>query len=87
MPVSANFDTKNKELTIKGFVDLHQMEAEDSGGDTDDMWVSLLAMGFNHTLLMEQVRDNALIKQKILKNFHSSVVNGPFLFLNLSERL
>jgi hypothetical protein len=31
--VKDNFAMKDGELTLKGFLELHQMEAEDNGGD------------------------------------------------------
>lgn len=45
--VQSNFDVEADELTLSGFLALHQLEAEDNGGDTDDLWVSLEAMGYN----------------------------------------
>ena len=47
--VQHNFDVKDGELTLSGFVGLHQLEAEDNGGDSQDLWVSLEAMGYNHS--------------------------------------
>lgn len=45
--VQSNFDVDNDELTLDGFLALHQLEAEDNGGDSEDLWVSLEAMGYN----------------------------------------
>lgn len=45
--VQSNFAVHNNELTPEGFLDLHQLEAEDSGGAEDDLWLSLQAMGYN----------------------------------------
>lgn len=45
--VQSNFDVENGELTLNGFLALHQLEAEDNGGDSEDLWVSLEAMGYN----------------------------------------
>ena len=45
--VQSNFSVHNNELTPEGFLDLHQLEAEDSGGAEDDLWLSLQAMGYN----------------------------------------
>ncbi|XP_066973095.1 EF-hand calcium-binding domain-containing protein 7-like [Macrobrachium rosenbergii] len=42
-----NFDVDDGELTFNGFMALHQLEAEDNNGDSDDLWVSLEAMGYN----------------------------------------
>uniref|UniRef100_A0A2P2HX68 EF-hand calcium-binding domain-containing protein 7-like n=1 Tax=Hirondellea gigas TaxID=1518452 RepID=A0A2P2HX68_9CRUS len=47
--VQSNFTVHNNELTPEGFLDLHQLEAEDSGGAEDDLWLSLQAMGYNHS--------------------------------------
>ncbi|KAK4294144.1 hypothetical protein Pmani_033212 [Petrolisthes manimaculis] len=45
--VQSNFEVQDGELTLGGFLALHQLEAEDNGGDSDDLWVSLEAMGYN----------------------------------------
>lgn len=45
--VQSNFDVEEDELTLNGFLALHQLEAEDNGGDSEDLWVSLEAMGYN----------------------------------------
>lgn len=45
--VQNNFDVEDGELTLSGFLALHQLEAEDNGGDSEDLWVSLEAMGYN----------------------------------------
>ncbi|XP_042232594.1 EF-hand calcium-binding domain-containing protein 7-like [Homarus americanus] len=45
--VQNNFDVLDGELTLNGFLALHQLEAEDNGGDSEDLWVSLEAMGYN----------------------------------------
>ncbi|VDP05385.1 unnamed protein product [Soboliphyme baturini] len=50
-----SFSSKNHELTLKGFLDLTQMEAEDSAGDTADMWTSLEAMGCNKSLEFDRI--------------------------------
>ena len=47
---------RDDELTIRGFVGLHAMEAADGDGDTDDLWLSLHAAGYNDALQMDQVR-------------------------------
>ena len=45
--VLSNFAIHNNELTAEGFLDLHQLEAEDSGGIEDDLWLSMQAMGYS----------------------------------------
>lgn len=45
--VQSNFSVHKNELTPDGFLDLHQLEAEDSGGAEEDLWLSLQAMGYN----------------------------------------
>lgn len=52
--VQANFDVEAGELTLAGFLALHQLEAEDNGGDSEDLWVSLDAMGYNHAGRQDQ---------------------------------
>lgn len=42
-----NFDVENGEVTLKGFLSLHQLEAEDNGPDSEDLWLSLETMGYN----------------------------------------
>ena len=31
------------------------MEAEDSNGEVDDLWITLSSMGFNKALIMDEV--------------------------------
>ncbi|XP_045116894.1 EF-hand calcium-binding domain-containing protein 7-like [Portunus trituberculatus] len=52
--VQANFDVQDGELTLNGFLALHQLEAEDNGGDSEDLWVSLDAMGYNRAGRQDQ---------------------------------
>lgn len=47
-----NFDTKKNELTRQGFLELNLMEANDREGDPSDLWLTLEAMGYNHSLEM-----------------------------------
>lgn len=47
-----NFDTKKNELTRQGFLELNLMEANDREGDPRDLWLTLEAMGYNHSLEM-----------------------------------
>ncbi|XP_044156659.1 EF-hand calcium-binding domain-containing protein 7 isoform X2 [Bufo gargarizans] len=49
-----NFETKNNELTRKGFMDLNLMEANDREGDPSDLWVTLQSMGYNKALEMTE---------------------------------
>ena len=53
--LTENVELKNDELTLKGFLDLNQLEAEDSGNDTEDLWANLTGMGFNKALQMDEV--------------------------------
>lgn len=55
LEILGNFENKDDQLTMKGFIQLHQLEAEDAGGDTDDMWLSLKAVGFNEQLILDEV--------------------------------
>ena len=43
--VEENFPLKNGELTLDGFLTLHQMEAEDNDGDPNELKVTVQAMG------------------------------------------
>ncbi|XP_071421333.1 EF-hand calcium-binding domain-containing protein 7 [Pithys albifrons albifrons] len=45
-----NFEMKRNELTRQGFLDLTLMEATDPEGDPRDLWVTLLALGYNKAL-------------------------------------
>ena len=49
-----NFSLKNGELTLEGFLQLHQMEAEDNGGDSAELWITLNAMGYNARLQQDE---------------------------------
>lgn len=49
--VGANFETSpSGELTEAGFLRLHQLEAEDSASEPDELWLSLTALGFGPDL-------------------------------------
>ncbi|KAK2156234.1 hypothetical protein LSH36_218g03056 [Paralvinella palmiformis] len=52
--VESTMDLKNGEITRQGFVKLNQMEAEDNEGDTEELWVTLMSMGFNKTLKLDE---------------------------------
>ena len=43
--VVENFPLKDGELTLDGFLTLHQMEAEDNNGDDSELRVTLQTMG------------------------------------------
>ena len=45
--VLTNFSCLNEELTPEGFLELHRLEAEDSGGIEEDLWLTIKAMGYN----------------------------------------
>lgn len=49
-----NFEMKDDEITLKGFLDLNMMEAQDSDGDPNDLWVTLESMGYNKALELDQ---------------------------------
>lgn len=49
-----NFEMKDDEITLKGFLDLNLMEAQDADGDPDDLWATLVSMGYNHALELDQ---------------------------------
>lgn len=51
-----NIELERGEITKTGFIHLNQMEAEDNDGDTDDLWVTLTSMGFNKSLVLNQVQ-------------------------------
>lgn len=42
-------------LTLEGFMRLNEMEAEDADNDPDDVWVTLLAFGYNRSLKQDEV--------------------------------
>ncbi|KAL7631376.1 UNVERIFIED_CONTAM: hypothetical protein RMT77_010041 [Armadillidium vulgare] len=45
--VLKNFEVKDGEVTLSAFLSLHQLEAEDNGGDVEDIWLSLETVGYN----------------------------------------
>ncbi|NXE95408.1 EFCB7 protein, partial [Menura novaehollandiae] len=49
-----NFEMKRNELTRQGFMDLNLMEANDREGDPQDLWVTLLSLGYNKALEMTE---------------------------------
>ncbi|XP_020624882.1 EF-hand calcium-binding domain-containing protein 7-like isoform X1 [Orbicella faveolata] len=49
-----NFEVKDDEITLKGFLDLNMMEAQDADGDPNDLWLTLENMGFNKALELDQ---------------------------------
>ena len=51
-----NFEmTEEDELTLKGFIDLHIMTAEDPEGGEAELWVVMTALGYSHQLQLAQV--------------------------------
>jgi len=53
--VEQNFPlTSNNELTLDGFLTLHQMEAEDNQGDPRELRVTVQAMGYNRSLVQDE---------------------------------
>ncbi|XP_046844495.1 EF-hand calcium-binding domain-containing protein 7-like [Xenia sp. Carnegie-2017] len=51
-----NFHTKNdRDITLKGFLDLNLMEARDAEGDSNDLWITFKSMGYNRALEPDQV--------------------------------
>jgi hypothetical protein len=53
--ISERLERSNGEITQNGFLELNDLEAEDSNGDEDDMWVTLESLGFNKELVMDEV--------------------------------
>ncbi|XP_060589244.1 EF-hand calcium-binding domain-containing protein 7-like isoform X14 [Ruditapes philippinarum] len=45
---------ENGEITKQGFIELNEMEAEDSQGDVEDLWITLTSMGMNKALIMDE---------------------------------
>lgn len=52
--VEQNFPLRNNELTLDGFLTLHQMEAEDNEGDPRELRVTVQAMGYNRALVQDE---------------------------------
>ena len=53
--LTANFDvTTEKEITLKGFLALHEMTASDEGGE-EELWQVVKALGYNGQLQLHQV--------------------------------
>ena len=52
--VEQNFPLHNNELTLDGFLTLHQMEAEDNNGDDSELRVTVDAMGYSPSLSQDQ---------------------------------
>lgn len=51
-----NFEmTDDDEITLKGFLDLHVMTAEDEEGGEGEIWEILDAMGYSKQLRLDQV--------------------------------
>ncbi|XP_061175415.1 EF-hand calcium-binding domain-containing protein 7-like [Saccostrea echinata] len=52
--VEERLELENGEITKNGFLQLNDLEAEDSNGDEDDMWVTLESLGINKELVMDE---------------------------------
>ena len=52
--VEENFPLLEGELTLEGFLTLHQMEAEDNDGDDRELRVTVDAMGYSPGLCQDQ---------------------------------
>lgn len=52
--VEENVQMEGDELTLEGFLELHQMEADDSDGDTEDLWITLATMGYSKSLELDE---------------------------------
>ncbi|XP_071130860.1 EF-hand calcium-binding domain-containing protein 7-like isoform X1 [Mytilus edulis] len=52
--VEDRIDLEDGEITKAGFLQLNELEAEDSEGDTEDLWTTLVSMGYNKQLVMDQ---------------------------------
>ena len=52
--VVENFPLKHGELTLDGFLTLHQMEAEDNAGDETELRVTLETMGYSDSLIQDE---------------------------------
>lgn len=60
-----NFEMEDDEITLKGFLDLNMMEAQDADGDPNDLWLTLENMGYNKALELDQVNYYYLQQLKI----------------------
>lgn len=52
--VEDRIDLEDGEITKAGFLQLNELEAEDSEGDSEDLWTTLTSMGYNKQLVMDQ---------------------------------
>ena len=51
----ANFDvTNDEEITLKGFIALHEMTAADEEGGEEEIWQVMKALGYNKQLQLSQ---------------------------------
>ena len=51
-----NFDhSEDRELTLKGFLDLHEITANDEEGGEAELWTIMEAMGYNRQLKLNKV--------------------------------
>ncbi len=52
----ANFDvTDEEEITLKGFLTLHEMAAEDKEGGEEELWHVARGLGYDTRLQLNQV--------------------------------
>ncbi|KRX60278.1 EF-hand calcium-binding domain-containing protein 7 [Trichinella sp. T9] len=61
--IQEHFELENEELTLRDFLELHEMEAEDCKSDTTDMWLSLESMGCNYKLELDEIVAFGIPKQ------------------------
>ena len=54
--------TEDNELTLKGFLDLHEMTANDKDGGECELWDILSTMGYNSQLQLDQVMLSSVSK-------------------------
>ena len=55
--VTENVELEGGKLTLDGFLKLNQMEAEDTEGDPEELWVTLSSWGYNKELKCDEVRN------------------------------
>ena len=54
--IIGNFDvTEEEEITLKGFLALHEMSAADEEGGEEEVWQVLKALGYDRQLHLNQV--------------------------------
>jgi len=73
--VEENFPLVSGELTLEGFLALHQMEAEDNDGDDTELWVTVNAMGYNRSLEQDESAGFTITVESS-KTEHTLLVSG-----------